>query len=121
MVADWLGLSSVPQPVWLAAFSPYRHIAVRSAAHRLLDALPAPSTGANAKSRSCDCADAQNRKAWLFHGSELAGQRAAMVMSLINLNGHDPWAYHKDVPTRMPTHLNSRIEELLSHRRQPQD
>ena len=35
------------------------------------------------------------RKAWLFAGSELAGQRAAVVMSLVQsaeLSGHDPWA-----------------------------
>ena len=62
---------------------------------------------------------AMGRKAWLFAGSELAGQRAAMVMSLVQsakLNGHDPWAYLKDVLTRLPTHPNSRIEELLPHR-----
>jgi IS66 C-terminal element len=41
------------------------------------------------------------RKAWLFASSELAGQRAAIVMSLVQsakLNGHDPWAYLQDVP-----------------------
>lgn len=62
---------------------------------------------------------AMGRKAWLFAGSELAGQRAAMVMSLLQsakLNGHDPWAYLKDVLTRLPMHLNSRITELLPHR-----
>jgi transposase len=61
---------------------------------------------------------AMGRKAWLFAGSELAGQRAAVVMSLVQsakLNGHDPWAYLKDVLERLPTHLNSRIEELLPH------
>jgi len=65
---------------------------------------------------------AMGRKAWLFAGSELAGQRAAIVMSLVQsakLNGHDPWAYLKDVLTRLPTHMNSRIEELLPHRWQP--
>ena len=65
---------------------------------------------------------AMGRKAWLFAGSELAGQRAAIVMSLVQsakLNGHDPWAYLKDVLTRLPTHLNSRIDELLPHRWQP--
>ncbi len=39
---------------------------------------------------------ALGRKNWLFVGSELAGQRAAVVMSLVQsakLNGHDPWAY----------------------------
>ncbi len=61
---------------------------------------------------------AMGRKAWLFAGSELAGQRAAVVMSLVQsakLNGYDPWAYLKDVLERLPTHLNSRIEELLPH------
>ena len=65
---------------------------------------------------------AMGRKAWLFCGSELAGQRAAVVMSLVmsaKLYGHDPWAYLKDVLTRLPTHLNSRIEELLPHRWAP--
>ena len=65
---------------------------------------------------------ALGRKNWLFIGSQLAGERAAVVMSLLQsakLNGHDPWAYLKDVLTRMPTQLNSRIEELLPHRWQP--
>ena len=60
--------------------------------------------------------------AWLFCGSELAGQRAAIVMSLVQsakLNGHDPWAYLRDVLERLPSHPNSRIEELLPHRWQP--
>lgn len=62
---------------------------------------------------------AMGRKAWLFAGSELAGQRAAIIMSLLQsakLHGHDPWAYLKDVLTKLPTHMNSRIEELLPHR-----
>jgi len=61
---------------------------------------------------------AVGRKSWLFAGSELAGQRAAVVMSLVvsaKLNGHDPWAYLKDVLTRLPTHPNGRIDELLPH------
>lgn len=65
---------------------------------------------------------ALGRKAWLFAGSELAGQRAAIVMSLVQsakINGHDPHAYLHDVLTRLPTHLNSRIDELLPHRWQP--
>ena len=67
--------------------------------------------------------DSHERKAWLFAGSELAGQRAAMVMSLVQsarMHGHDPWAYLKDVLTRLPSHLNSRIDELLPHRWTPQ-
>jgi len=30
--------------------------------------------------------------------------------------GHDPWAYLKDVLERLPSHPNSRIDELLPHR-----
>ena len=62
---------------------------------------------------------AMGRRAWLFCGSELAGQRAAIVMSLVQsakLNGHEPWAYLRDVLERLPSHPNSRIEELLPHR-----
>lgn len=65
---------------------------------------------------------AMGRKAWMFVGSELAGQRAAMVMSLVQsarLNGHDPFAYLSDVLRRLPTQLNSRVEELLPHCWQP--
>jgi transposase len=62
---------------------------------------------------------AMGRRAWLFSGSELAGQRAAIVMSLVQsakLNGHDPHAYLRDVLERLPSHPASRIEELLPHR-----
>jgi len=64
------------------------------------------------------------RNNWLFAGSLRAGQRAAAVMSLIQsarMNGHDPYAYLKDVLTRLPTHKASRIAELLPHRWQPAD
>ncbi len=40
-------------------------------------------------------------------------------MSLIesaNLNGHDAWAYLKDILTKLPTWPNSRLAELLPHR-----
>jgi len=62
------------------------------------------------------------RNNWLFAGSLRAGQRAAAVMSLIQsakLNGHDPYAYLKDVLSRLPTHRASQIAELLPHRWQP--
>ena len=65
---------------------------------------------------------AMSRKARLFAGSELAGQRAAVVMSTVQsaeLSGHDPRAYLKDELTQLPTHLNSRIDELLPQRWQP--
>lgn len=62
---------------------------------------------------------ALGRSNWLFAGSLRAGQRAAAVMSLIQsarMNGHDPYAYLKDVLTRLPTQQARRIEELLPHR-----
>jgi len=62
------------------------------------------------------------RNNWLFAGSLRAGKRAAAVMSLIQsakLNGHDPYAYLKDVLARLPTQLNSQIDELLPHHWQP--
>ena len=54
--------------------------------------------------------------------ASVVGERAAVVMSLLQsakLNGHEPWAYLKDVLTRLPAQLNSRIEELLPHKWQP--
>lgn len=65
---------------------------------------------------------ALGRKNWLFAGSLRAGQRAAAIMSLIQsarLNGHEPFAYLKDVLTRLPTQPYSQIDELLPHRWQP--
>lgn len=65
---------------------------------------------------------ALGRANWLFAGSLRGGQRAAAVMSLIQsarINGHDPYAYLKDVLERLPTQPNSRIEELLPHRWTP--
>lgn len=65
---------------------------------------------------------ALGKKNWLFAGSLRAGQRAAAVMSLIQsarMNGHDPYAYLKDVLTRLPTQKNSQIDELLPHLWQP--
>ena len=59
------------------------------------------------------------RNNWLFAGSLRAGKRGAAVMSLIQsarLNGHDPYAYLKDVLARLPTQRNSMIGELLPHR-----
>ena len=58
------------------------------------------------------------RNNWLFAGSLRAGQRAAAVMSLIQsarMNGHDPYAYLKDVLSRLPTQRASCTDELLPH------
>jgi len=62
------------------------------------------------------------RNNWLFAGSLRAGQRAAAVMSLIQsarMNGHDPYAYLRDVMARLPMQCASQIGELLPHRWQP--
>ncbi|MGF6222050.1 transposase [Pseudomonas sp. F-14 TE3482] len=62
---------------------------------------------------------ALGRKNWLFTGSLRSGKRAAAIMSLIQsarLNGHDPYAYLKDVLTRLPTQRASEIDQLLPHR-----
>jgi hypothetical protein len=62
---------------------------------------------------------ALGRSNWLFAGSLRAGKRAAAVMSLLHsarINGHEPYAYLKDVLERLPTHPASRIDELLPHR-----
>ncbi|MDT3750732.1 transposase domain-containing protein, partial [Pseudomonas kurunegalensis] len=47
-----------------------------------------------------------------------SGKRAAAIMSLIQsarMNGHDPYAYLKNVLTRLPTQRASEIEQLLPH------
>jgi hypothetical protein len=65
---------------------------------------------------------ALGRNNWLFAGSLRAGKRAAAVMSLVHsarLNGHDPYAYLRDMLERLPTQPASRIDELLPHRWQP--
>ena len=59
---------------------------------------------------------ALGRKNWLFAGSELAGQRAAAIMSLVataKANGVEPFAYLKDILTRLPTHKDKDIDALL--------
>ena len=62
---------------------------------------------------------ALGRSNWLFCGSLRAGQRAGVIMSLIQsakLNGHDPYRYLKDVLDRLPTQPASLIDDLLPHR-----
>ena len=62
---------------------------------------------------------ALGRSNWLFAGSLRAGKRAAAIMSLVHsakINGHDPYAYLKDVLARLPTQPASQVEDLLPHR-----
>ena len=56
------------------------------------------------------------KKNWLFAGSERAGQRAAVIQTLLGtakLNGLDPYAWLKETLEKLPTWPNSRIDELL--------
>jgi transposase len=64
------------------------------------------------------------RSNWLFAGSLRAGKRAAAVMSLIHsarMNGHDPYAYLRNVLERLPTQRASEIGQLLPHLWKPAD
>ena len=59
---------------------------------------------------------ALGRKNWLFAGSDNGGARAAAIYGLIEtckLNGIDPFAYLRDVLTRIADHKINRIGELL--------
>ncbi|EKG40150.1 Transposase [Pseudomonas syringae pv. avellanae str. ISPaVe013] len=61
---------------------------------------------------------ALGRSNWLFAGSLRSGKRAAAIMSLTQserMNGHDPYAYLKDVLARLPTQRASEIEQLLPY------
>ena len=67
---------------------------------------------------------ALGRNNWLFAGSARAGRRAAVVMSLIQsarLNGHDPYAYLRDVLERLPLTPEHRLQGLLPHLWKPAD
>lgn len=55
---------------------------------------------------------ALGRKNWLFIGAEEAGWRSAVIYSLIQsckAHGVEPYAYLKDVLTRLPTMTNHQI------------
>jgi len=59
---------------------------------------------------------ALGRKNYLFAGSNLGGERAASIYSLIGtakLNGIDPEAYLREVLTRIADHPVNRIADLL--------
>jgi len=65
---------------------------------------------------------ALGRKNWLFAGSLRAGQRAAAIMSLLHtarLNGHEPYAYLRDLLQRLPTQPASALRDLLPYSWKP--
>jgi transposase len=66
---------------------------------------------------------ALGRKNFLFAGSPSGGRRAALLYSLIEtskLSGIDPYAYLKDVLTRLPTLPARDLDELLPWRWRPE-
>ena len=69
---------------------------------------------------------ALGRKNWLFCGSDNGGRAAAIFFSLIvscKRHGLDPFAYLRDILTRLPAILSTatpeELAELLPHRWQP--
>jgi transposase len=68
------------------------------------------------------CRALHKRKNWLFAGNDAGGETAAVLMSLCTTCkelGVDPFAYLRDVLSRVSTHPNSRIDELLPDRWKP--
>lgn len=66
---------------------------------------------------------AVGRKNWLFFGADSGGHRAAIVYSLVascKLCKKDPFAYLRDVLTRVNTHPANRISELTPPNWKPQ-
>lgn len=59
---------------------------------------------------------AVGRSNYLFAGSVRGGRAAATMYSLLGtakLNGLNPYAWLKDVLTRLPSHPSNRVTELL--------
>jgi transposase len=59
------------------------------------------------------------RKNWLFAGSDQGGKTAAVLFSFAatcKRHGIDPFAYLRDVLTRLPTHPAERLDALLPDR-----
>jgi transposase len=66
---------------------------------------------------------AVGRKNWLFAGSDNGGRTAAILFSLIatcQRHGVEPFAYLRDVLTRIAAHPHHRLSELLPNQYQPQ-
>ncbi len=66
---------------------------------------------------------ALGRKNYLFAGSPSGARRAALIYSLVEtckLNAVEPYAYLKDVLTRLPTHPHRQLDELLPWHWQPE-
>ena len=65
---------------------------------------------------------ALGRKNYLFAGSETGGHAAALYLSLVESckqNKVEPWAYFRDVFSRIMSHPAKRLRELLPDRWKP--
>jgi transposase len=61
---------------------------------------------------------ALGRKNYMFFGSEVGGENAAIIYSIIEtclINDVEPYAYLRDVLARLPTHLNKDLAQLFPH------
>jgi transposase len=62
------------------------------------------------------CKSLHNRKNWLFFGDADAGERSAIIYSIIeSCRRHDiePYTYLRDVLTRLPTMTNRQIKDIV--------
>ncbi len=62
-----------------------------------------------------DCPTAVGKKNWLFIGEAQAGERGAILYTIIEncrRRGIDPYAYLRDVLTRLPTMTNWQIKDI---------
>jgi transposase len=56
------------------------------------------------------------KKNWLFFGDADAGQRSAIIYSIIEScrhHGIEPYTYLRDVLTRLPTMTNRQIKDIV--------
>ena len=56
------------------------------------------------------------KKNWLFIGDADAGQTSAILFTLIEAcrsRSIDPWAYLRDVLTRLPSMTNQQIDDVM--------
>ncbi len=61
------------------------------------------------------CSVEHNKKNWLFIGEAQAGARSAIIYTIIECcrrRGLDPFAYLRDVLTRLPTATNWQVKDL---------
>ena len=65
---------------------------------------------------------AVGRNNWMFFGSDAGGKTAAVLRSFVascQRAGVDPYAWYKDVLTRIGSHSITRLAELLPHNWRP--